>query len=194
MTDINTIDGPVAVLVGNGLSLAFNPNLNVQEISNEVVARIRNSAHGDTADRIAVALERAATATRTGNPMEDFEVLVGAFEFEGSFTQRLKQLSELLEPSANGLREAFDQVQSFSERIRLRGISHVLQVIAERSIARLEDREPIRKFVDTLMATAPHGMTIANLNYDTLLLSCLTEHYSHEFCDMATGYNPATVT
>lgn len=194
MTDINTIDGHVAVLVGNGLSLAFNPKLNVQEICNQVAKRIRNSAKGDTADRIAAALERAAAATRTGDPMEDFEVLVGAFEFEGSFMEQLKQLSELLEPDGNGLREAFDQVQSFSERIRLRGISHVLQVIAERSIARLEDREPISKFVDTLMATAPNGLTIANLNYDTLLLSCLTEHYSDRFCDMGAGYNPVRVT
>lgn len=187
-------DGQVAVLVGNGLSLAFNPDLGVGAISAEVIRRIRQDAEDTEADRVSSALQRAAASTGNGDPMTDFEVLVGSFEVDGSFLDWLRMLAEDLEPEGNGLPEAFKRVADFSERIRLRGMSHVLQVIAERSVAHIDQREPINEFVDALLVAATGRVTIANLNYDALLLSCLTTNYRGRFCDMASGYGPARVT
>ena len=42
-----TAERNVAVLVGNGLSIAFNPELNLQRITEEVLQRIEKSEGGD---------------------------------------------------------------------------------------------------------------------------------------------------
>lgn len=186
-------DMPVAALVGNGLSLAAHPDLGIAAIAEEVVNRIRQSAEAGDADRVAVALERVASATNAGDPMKDFEVLVGAFDADGSYLERLRQLSEAIEPDANGLPEAFEKVAKFSERMWLRGMSHVLQVITERSKASHPDSEPIDAFVASLREVATGRLTIANLNYDTLLLASLMK-YDVDFCDMAHGFHRAVVT
>lgn len=183
-----------AVLVGNGLSLAYESRLSVGDICAEIVRRIREDADDEHADAITHALQEAAKATGNGDPMLDFEVLVGAFVVEGSFLDRLSQLSRLVEPVNDELKEAFAKVLDFSETMRQRGISHVLQVIAERTALPGTMHTPIDAFVAAVLAAYDGQITIANLNYDNLLLTSLSDSCGHQFCDMALGYNGTRVT
>ena len=66
-----------AVLVGNGLSIAFNSELNLQSITQEVLRRIEEAEGGDV---VAAMQELAERAIPEGaNSADDFEFLVGAF-------------------------------------------------------------------------------------------------------------------
>lgn len=188
--------GNGAVLVGNGLSLAYEPRLNVRDICVEIVERIRRDSDDEHADAITHALQEAAKAAGNGDPMLDFEVLVGAFVVEGSFLERLSQLSSLVEPTNNDLKDAFERVLRFSETMRQRGISHVIQVIAERTRPTFQGlvASPVDEFVEAVLKSYDGTITVANLNYDNLLLTSLTDSHGREFCDMALGYNSMRVT
>ncbi|MBE4719879.1 SIR2 family protein [Pseudarthrobacter sp. AB1] len=184
----------LGMLIGNGLSLAFNPELNIRLISEEIIRRVRQDAGDKDADAIATAMQRAAAATGGGNPMLDFEVLVGAFVTEGSFMERLHELASYIDPSDAELSAAFERIASFSESLRWRGVSHVLEVVAERTVASLDLKADLNTFVDLVLNNYGGTITVGNLNYDTLVLSSLMENHASEFCDLALGYNPATIS
>lgn len=117
----------VAVLVSNGLSVAFNPGLNLRTITEEVMERIR-AADGD--DAVAAMKELAARALPDGVRSEDdFEQLVGAFGAESRTLSTLETLATLTSPQDRKLRRAIRRVSSFAERVRDYGVSHVLEVI-----------------------------------------------------------------
>jgi SIR2-like domain len=184
----------LGMLIGNGLSLAFNPELNIRVISEEIVRRVRQDAGEKDADAIATAMQRAAAATGGGNPMLDFEVLVGAFVTEGSFMERLGELASYIDPNDVELSSAFARISGFSESLRWRGVSHVLEVVAERTVASLGLKADLNTFIDLVVASYSGTITLGNLNYDTLVLSSLMENHGGEFCDLALGYNPATIS
>lgn len=184
----------LGMLIGNGLSLAFNPELNIRLISEEIIRRVRQDAGDKDADAIATAMQRAAAATGGGNPMLDFEVLVGAFVTEGSFMERLSDLASYIDPTDVELAAAFERIASFSESLRWRGVSHVLEVVSERTVASFDLKADLNAFVDLVLASYRGIVTVGNLNYDTLVLSSLMENHAIEFCDLALGYNPATIS
>jgi len=68
-----TAERNVAVLVGNGLSIAFNPELNLQRITEEVLQRIEKSEGGDVVVAMKEIAERALPYGATS--ADDFEVL-----------------------------------------------------------------------------------------------------------------------
>ena len=183
----------IAVVVGNGLSLAYNPALSVPEVCQEVLKRVHDDA-ADNADAIAVAMQKAAQATGRGDPSQDFEVLVGAFVPEGSLLAEIRRLSTLVHPDDDELAAAFERVERFSTDVRDTGVSYVLEVIAERSRADAFRREAHDDFVASVVDLTDGRVTFANLNYDTLLLAALTDRFQGDLCDMAAGYATATVT
>lgn len=194
LTALTSTSQPLAMLVGNGLSLAFNPELGIHAVCEEILHRVQQDADATDADAITTAMRRAAEATGRGDPMLDFEVLVGAFVTEGSFMQRLKELSSYIDPQDAQLSAAFDRIAVFSESLRWRGVSHVLEVISERTVAETAKKYALNTFIDSILNRFTGRVTISNLNYDTLLLSSLTENHSSSFCDMASGYGEIEVS
>ena len=97
-----TAERNVAVLVGNGLSIAFNPELNLQRITEEVLQRIEKSEGGDVVVAMKEIAERALPYGATS--ADDFEVLVGAFGAESRTLDVLDTLAELTKPSDKKLR------------------------------------------------------------------------------------------
>jgi hypothetical protein len=83
--------------------------------------------------------------------------------------------------------DAIGLVQKFVGAVQRRGIGHTLEIIIERSRSDLESRLPISTFFHMIRGAFTHGVTVANLNYDTLVLSVLSEDYQAHFCDMAHG-------
>lgn len=182
------------MLVGNGLSIAFNPELNLRTITQEMIDRI--SSEGEDGDDVVAAMrEIAARALPDGaNTDDDFEVLVGAFGAESRTLSYLQELADLVSPQDENLRDAIKLVSAFAERVRDTGLSHVLQVIFERSHAYESESEPLRAFVRGILGGFAGQVAIANLNYDTLLLAALLNECDRdELADMASGYKRVTV-
>lgn len=92
-----TAERNIAALVGNGLSIAFNPELNLQSITEEVLRRIEESGGGDVVIAMKEIAERALPDGASS--AEDFEVLVGAFGAESRTLDVLDTLAALTKPS-----------------------------------------------------------------------------------------------
>ena len=180
-----TAERNVAVLVGNGLSIAFNPELNLQRITEEVLQRIEKSEGGDVVVAMKEIAERALPYGATS--ADDFEVLVGAFGAESRTLDVLDTLAELTKPSDNKPRKAIRRVSKFAEQVRDTGISHVLEVIAERSHAYVDDSQSLYGLVTAITESFNGRVVIGNLNYDTLLLAALLTVCQREVADMGHG-------
>ena len=110
----------MAVLAGNGLSIAFNPDLNLQRITEEVLRRIERAEGGDV---VAAMREIAERALPDGaSSAEDFEVLVGSFGAESRTLDLLDTLAELTSPADKDLRRSIQRVVKFGEGPRHRSI------------------------------------------------------------------------
>lgn len=175
-----------AVLVGNGLSVAFNPDLALDAITREVLARM-GEADGD--DVVAAMREIAERALPEGvTSADDFEALVGAFGAETRTLGSLGTLADLKSPKDAELRDAIQRVAEFAERVRDTGISYVLEVICERSHATRDAAANLHALVRDLLATFDGDVTFGNLNYDTLLLAALmSEGDAGQVADLGDG-------
>lgn len=182
----------VAVLVGNGLSIAFNPDLNLQTITEEVVRRIEQADGGDV---IAAMKELANRALPRGVTSEsDFEQLVGAFGSETRSLGNLETLASLTSPQDVELLEAIRKTASFADQVRDNGISHVLQVICERSRAYADDADNLHQLIRSVIEAFDGKVVIGNLNYDTLLLAALLWVCdSRDIADLGHGYKKVSV-
>ncbi|MBF4622699.1 SIR2 family protein [Clavibacter sp. VKM Ac-2872] len=176
----------VAVLVGNGLSIAFNPELELRSITEEVMRRIE-TADGD--DVVAAMKEIAENALPDGvTSAEDFEHLVGAFGTESRTLGTLETLATLTSPMDEELRDAIRRVASFAGQVRDNGVSHVLEVICERTHAEFEKAAELHALVTAILKAFPGKVAFGNLNYDTLLLAALLHVcQDRQVADLADG-------
>ncbi|MFE4078202.1 SIR2 family protein [Paenarthrobacter sp. YIM B13468] len=182
---------PLAVLVGNGLSIAFNSQLNLASITKEMISRME--AASEDGDKVVHAMNKIARRAVSDGEVtdEDFEKLVGAFDSQVLTLDELGKLADLVEREDTELQKSIQDVTDFSQRVRDTGISYVLQVIMERSYGNwtrdAEMHQLVRAIIDNFGA-----IYIGNLNYDTLLLSAL-QAVGAPMSDMGTGYSPFQV-
>ncbi|MFF5625346.1 SIR2 family protein [Microbacterium sp. LWH10-1.2] len=181
----------VAALVGNGMSIAFEPSLNLTSITEEVLRRIESEDGGQVVEAMKKVAEWALPDGASSD--HDFELLVGAFGFESRTLGLLDSLAALREPADEDLRDAIDAVARFAQRVRDGGIAHVLEVIAERSHASQERAAPMRRLMSALIHDFDGRISIGNLNYDTLLLAALMKVCPKEFSDLGDGRKETTV-
>lgn len=185
-------DKNLAVLVGNGLSIAFNEKLDLKAITQEVLKRFEEANGDDVVKAIQEIAERALPEGASG--ADDFEHLVGAFGAESRTLGLLETLANLTAPADTKLLESISQVSNFAEQVQDTGISHVLQVIAERSHGRAHDSEHLYNLIGEIVGSFKGKVVFSNLNYDTLLLAALLEVCRSELADMGHGWRQATVT
>lgn len=162
-----------AVLVGNGLSIAFNSELTLAAITREMILRMR--AASEDGDKVLHAMNEIA---RRSGPIDeitddDFEKLVGAFDSQALTLEELGRLADLVESGDASLRDAIRQVSKFSERVRDMGISYVLEVVMERSRSDHHEHAEVLRTIRAIVDAFKGQVTFGNLNYDTLLLSGL---------------------
>jgi hypothetical protein len=162
-----------AVLVGNGLSIAFNHELTLASITREMITRMQ--AASDNGDKVLHAMNKIA---RRSGPLDevtddDFEKLVGAFDSQALTLEELGRLAELVETDDESLRDAIQEVSKFSERVRDMGISYVLEVVMERSRSDHHEHAQVHRTIRAIVDAFSGQVTFGNLNYDTLLLSGL---------------------
>lgn len=190
---VMTADRNLAMLIGNGLSIAFSDELLLSKISQEMTERFTSVYTGGTA--VATAMQNVAKHVPAGgDPETDFEALIGAFGGQSDILDDLSKFAALTKNSDPEITNAIREVQKFVGEVQRRGIGHTLEIIAERSYSDTERREPLANFFGLLLNEFQDNFTVANLNYDTLVLSVLAESYSHLLSDMADGRFGATLS
>ena len=184
----------LAMLVGNGLSIAFNESLRLEAITAEVINRL--TALGHRGDEVVNTMGNIArrVGARTNTPARNFEDLVGVFESEQLNLDYLGDLAKLVSPEDTQLATSFDKVLSFTERVQRVGLSHVLEVINNRTYGSHYEADDLHKFIDEVAICFTGRVTISNLNYDTLLLSALIARVQQDFADLGHGSNFDEIT
>lgn len=177
-----------AVLVGNGLSIAFNSELNLASITKEMISRMESAT--EDGDKVVHAMnEIARRAVSEGEVTdEDFEKLVGAFDSQVLTLDELSKLADLVASEDADLQKSIQDVAAFSQKVRDKGISYVLEVIMERSRGDWTLHDEMHQLVQAIIEKFNGTVYIGNLNYDTLLLSAL-KAVNAPMSDMAHGFD-----
>lgn len=177
----------LAMLIGNGLSIAFSHELLLSSISEEMTKRFTSEYVGS--DAVATAMQNVAKhVPESGDPEKDFEALIGAFGGQSDILDDLAVFADLTKNSQPEIADAIQRVREFVSEVQRRGIGHTLEIIAERSYSDFDRRQPLVDFFDEVLAKFEQHVTVANLNYDTLVLSVLSsDRYRAILSDMANG-------
>lgn len=176
----------LGMLIGNGLSIAFSEQLRLNSISQEMITRFTAQYPGSSA--VEQAMQKIALRAQAKNPSGDFESLIGAFGGQSDVLRDLAEFADLTKDSESSVSDAIKTVRTFLKEVRRRGIGHTLEIISERSYSDDARRQPLAAFFDAILAEFQQHVTVANLNYDTLVLSVLA-HQQEILADMARGGN-----
>lgn len=191
----NFADNPaLAVLVGNGLSRAFNEELSLGSITQKFLEELAREAFDDSEVSKAVTALASKYFSDGVATDKDFEYLVGAFEPEAMGLHHLQLLAENMSRNTDKLHEALATVTEFAEEVRDYTTSHILEIILNRSRANIDEGNVVMAFVDTVVQSFIGRITFGNLNYDLLLMSALLASYQSELADVADGRFPADIT
>ena len=178
----------IAALIGNGMSIAHNRDLMLGSINEEILNRL-NTAAGSAVNPVAYLQELSSQLGQTGDASVDFEAICGPLE---QMSDALTLLQKFLDADPDPVKKmAMRLTRQEIGRIHRQGVGHVLEVIAERSIASYDAGTTVSDFMKDLVAASDGGrITIGNLNYDSLLLADLSRNWGPDSCDMTAGYRP----
>ena len=178
----------LAAILGNGLSIAAEPTLNLASLTTEIRDRFAAAAHtGEPADKVLSRL--ALRAEPSSDPAQDFEALIGPLNHHKANVDDLRNLAELVGTTSSAVRRACTTLETFLQALQRLGRGHALDIIANRSVATFDHRDPVRDFLEAVITVAKDGtLVIGNLNYDCLALAALIDLLpSNSLCDMARG-------
>lgn len=183
----------VAVLVGNGLSIAFNEKLLLSNITRQVRKRILNSADGGR-NVVRAMRELADTWLPPGETSDqDFERLVGAFGAESRSLAHLQSLAKLSYPDDRRLRKSIRAAIRFAQELRDVGTGHVLEVVFENSKSSYTDSEELNDVLRAIYNAFSGRISFGNLNYDTILLAALMSVDTRGFADLGHGWKTSAM-
>jgi len=175
----------IAVLVGNGLSIAFNPNLTIPKITAEINSRLESATDDDDASKL---MQEVARRLRINNADTNFEALVAPFDEIVDVTKMMDRLAGIAGDRKLSVQKSLRKSAAFAEEVRRHAVSNILDVIADESRARLSRIEPVHKFISAVVDSANGGeVTFGNLNYDSLVMAALCNLYEDRLCDLTDG-------
>jgi hypothetical protein len=164
------------ILAGNGLSIAYNPELALESLSAKVRAAFDAAGLGD-ADLL------ARFAAQTGATDSGLESMLGALDQVAAALRPLSELATLAALGAGGQQSVRQAAEALGQVYRV-GAGVALQTID--GLARGQDDAD--RAAQTLLAAIPSNepLTVASLNYDGILPSRLLS--GGGFHDLAAGY------
>lgn len=189
----------LAVIAGNGLSMAYTDELDLGQITEDLVERLKtinSSSHGDdmeeTSDKdVAAAIAGIAKKFQYENeiendPTNDFEQLVGAFESQAITLEGLEDLVDMLPQEDDHLGEAISKTTEFAQRIREVATRIVLKTIFKRTDTTLPSTERMKPLFRSMKENFGGLISFGNLNYDHHVLATLMS-LGYKFCDLSDG-------
>ena len=168
-------------LLGNGVSLAYSPQLRVANLTTELA----NEFDKLGASEADVALKKLAEESRL-DPLAGFESMLGPLETTARSLEALTDLAPLA--ATKSAAADVEKVRRFVETVHRTGLSIVLGKIAEYSKgAGATSFGAVDDFIHGLVSLAePKRLSVATLNYDGLTHAGLLKHGSP--ADLALGY------
>jgi hypothetical protein len=183
----------LAMLVGNGLSIAFSTNLLLSNITKQVIGRLTEQYVGKSGEVAQAMRQVAIRAQADDDPSTNFETLIGAFGGQSDILGELNHYASLTEDNP-GMSQAITKVRGFVQEVRHRGIGHTLQIIVENSRPDNGSFNTVSNFLSLAVNQFSGYVAIANLNYDDLILTEFSKDiYRGEFCDLGAGYDAKTL-
>lgn len=175
------------VLTGNGLSIAANPELRLDKLTDEIRRRFEkiDPSH-EAPDRVLARL--AARGSDTGDPYRDFEAMIGPLDQQKENLSDLAEVAELVGQESKVVRSAIRTVTSFLSSLRRLGAGHACEIIAQRSVATLDRRPAVENFLEKAVFSVEGSVCVGNLNYDSLAMASLLDAAGSQMCDMVRGY------
>lgn len=180
----------IAVLIGNGLSIAYNSDLAMGPLTESILERFKDPLAGDDTDAAGVLAGLATEKGAVGN----FEALLGPLDGIGEALGRFESLAKLTSSkfAPGDVAHALCTVQRFLIALQRLGVGHALEVIDGLARARQDELAVVQGFVEAIgHAASTANVTIGNLNYDSLVMSALLSA-GRDLCDMADGRSTAT--
>jgi hypothetical protein len=188
MTRDNNND-ELAVLMGNGVSIAANQDLFIPNLTKEIRERFEQvDSKQEAPDRVLARLARRGK--ETGDPYKDFEAMIGPLDQQSDNLHDLRELAELVGKESKAVRNAIQTIDTFVMGLRRLGVGHALDIIAAKSVAHFDQRLVVEEFLSSAVASASGKITVGNLNYDSLGMAGLLNVAGAEMCDMVFGYKP----
>lgn len=175
----------VVALIGNGVSVAFNTDLAMRELTAAIIEKINEGGDGDASQ----ALLSLVNDLPEDSAREDFEALIGPLDRLSETIKAFGALSHLATRASEDVQSDLKGASAFFDDVRRTGVSIALETIDERAYASEPDMRVITDFVDAIGEAAGTGskVTIANLNYDSLVMKALISEQDPKVCDMADG-------
>lgn len=176
----------VAVLLGNGLSIAFNPKLTIPSITQGIITRLDEAGEAD--DPASVLMQEVAQRLRINNADSNFEALVAPFDEIVDVTKMMDRLAGIAGDRKLKVQKSLRESAQFAQDVRRHAVSHVLDVIASQSKARHHLIGGVHQFINAVVDSAHGGeVTFGNLNYDSLVMAALCNLYESKMCDLTDG-------
>lgn len=176
-------------LLGNGLSVAYNNDLSVAQLTIDIQAAF--SDLGGTAAEDAL---RALASTVRGTAADNFEQLLGPLDTVSAVLPQLDRLAAVSDRTSDGsVHDAVRVLTGFTEDVHRIGLGITLEMIARRSVEVGGGHfdTTVKKVVADLLGFGfEEPLTIATLSYDTLVLAALIEECDNrrlQLSDLGSG-------
>lgn len=182
----------LAVIAGNGLSVAFSEDLLLGSITERLLEELSEIA--PNGNDVLRALAKVASRIEDNGSFDvnDFEQLVGAFESQAALLEDLSELAGLASSGGTTLQQSLDDVQQFTRQLLRMGTGIVLKIILDSSPTDWDSTSHLHPFFRSFYREFSGRITFANLNYDYLVLSTMNM-LEFSFCDMADPRKGASV-
>lgn len=180
------MNNQMAILMGNGVSIAANPELFIPRLTKRIRKRFENvDPKREAPDRV---LARLAERGRdSGDPYKDFEAMIGPLDQQNDNLHDLEELAELVGDEVKAVKTALATVSTFVQGLRRLGVGHALDIIASESKASWDQSDVVDEFMRHAINVVSGRITIGNLNYDSLGMAALLRS-TNDACDMARGF------
>lgn len=185
---------PVACLVGNGLSVAYNTELCIDRITAALMSRLTKAP--DSAEAAQDSWEQSVKSLNGRAPSKGvFEELLGPLERLPEALRSLEELASLVPAvKIDGGEVSLAEAQVALRKLYRHGVGHTLAVIDSRARAEGDlAREVVLNFVKRVMemGSKPGDVSFGTLNYDSLLNGAVIEATENQCCDLADPRNPS---
>jgi hypothetical protein len=183
----------IACLIGNGLSISYNPRLRIPTLTSDLVAAIAARA-GTESGRALYSFAR----TLRGRRARQFEELLGPIEAAALALGALQPLIPVAARAPSETRAHVRGASRFATNLHRFGLGTALELISQRAMG-AGDEAFEGRIVPICRALAQlsrrRRIFVGTLNYDGLLhagfLRAQTEGIDFAFSDMAAGYDSA---
>lgn len=184
--DNHKMNNQMAILMGNGVSIAANKELFIPRLTERIRKRFEKvDPKREAPDRV---LARLAERGRdSGDPYADFEAMIGPLDQQNDSLHDLAELAELVGDEVKVVKKALTTVSTFVQGLRRLGVGHALDIIASESKASWDQSDVVDEFIRQAISVVPGRITIGNLNYDSLGMAAMLRS-TNDACDMARGY------